>query len=233
MIEKQVFIDFIDEKSINIAVIEEGVEGEWRASYMNDDIGRREVERYFIEEVNLPELYEEVMRVWGNEPTVFYESSPPIPFEIIKEMKVEEIKQLCQKNIIDGITIDIGKVGKDGIPMGELHYYLDLKKQDYMKILYEAIKNGAQEVIWRDESRVSHEVYTAKEFMILFTACTTHILTCQLRSDSLEEYLKTLTDQQEISELNWNTELPESILQQEQILFVIQAKALGIPIEGR
>ena len=112
--------------------------------------------------------------------------------EFDRETDVEKIydkgitlaKLDCQDYIIAGFDTDV-------LGRGNLHYTLDTIKQSDMKNTVERIKNtGANEVFWRDSSRVMYEVYTAEQFLLLYKEASIFMMMQKLYSDGLEQTLR-------------------------------------------
>lgn len=137
----------------------------------------------------------------------------------ILSSKISEIKKSCESAIVSGTNADV-------LGRGELHYSLTSTKQDDIKVLMSNIQNGATSVLWHDDSRVMHEVYTAEQFTLLYNIVYTHIITCKITSDGLEQYATDLASTQEVDKLKaitWETTLPDYIQIQvdEQIALLI------------
>lgn len=165
------------------------------------------------------DIWHQILSKWTIEPTVVPDNDL-LEFEQLRLQKQSIIKEWCHQKIVNGISIDLGLTGEDGAPLGELHYSLTEQHQSDMRDLASMISNGATQVTWRDDSRVSHMVYTSTQFMTLYQAASVHILQCRFRSDGLEELLFTYSsDQRElINSLTWETELPVDIEEKMQSL---------------
>lgn len=156
----------------------------------------------------------EVLPVWGDVPTVLDpQPAPSISIDKIRSDKQQQIKAICRSKIVEGIDADLGLCDSAGQPLGTLHYTLSEKNQTDMRDLVSMINSGATEVTWRDDSRVSHMIYTAAQFLVLYKLSSEHILRCRFRSDALEELLKSYSDEQidEIGAISWDSEIPEAI----------------------
>lgn len=129
-----------------------------------------------------------------------------------RERKRTYIKEYCHNLIVSGIDADVGLLNDDGSPRGILHYSLTERKQEDMKDLMVMIRLGQEVVTWRDDSRVSHERYTAEQFEKLYTAAANFIFSCRFRSDALEVLLDSYGDDTDkIDSLTWETEIPSDI----------------------
>lgn len=180
-------------------------------TYYNCPSGRSKVQSALSEttlwdEVILPE--------WGDAPTVLDpQPTQTISIDKIRSDKQQQIKAICRSKIIEGIDADLGLCDSTGQPLGTLHYTLSEKNQTDMRDLVGMISSGATEVTWRDDSRVSHMIYTAAQFLVLYKLSSEHILRCRFKSDALEELLKSYSDDQvdEIGAISWDSEIPEAI----------------------
>ena len=185
----------------------------YTASFSNSAAERKLVQK-LLSDNDLSHLWEAViLPEWRDSPIT--PSIQPI-VSTLSEMRINkqaDIKQWCNQHIVNGISIDLGLVDGAGDPLGPLHYSLTERHQTDMRDLALMIANGATQVTWRDDSRVSHMIYTAEQFMTLYQAMSTYILQCRFRSDGLEELLFSYTDDQVdlITSLNWDTELPAEI----------------------
>lgn len=154
--------------------------------------------------------WDDVVNYWGNSPTIaLFKPS----FTQIVNSKRQEIKSLCHEKITEGFSIDLGLQDESGDPLGELHYSLSELNQQDIRDLATMIAAGATQVTWRDDSRVSHMIYTSEQFMKLYNAVEAYILKCRFRSDALEELLNTYKEGQETEaqSLSWGTEIPKDI----------------------
>ena len=138
----------------------------------------------------------------------------------ILSSKIAEIKKMCESAIVAGVDADV-------LDRGLLHYSLTQTKQDDIKVLMTNIQNGTTAVLWHDDSRVMHEIYTADQFTELYNIIFEHIITCKITSDGLEQYATDLAEAEDIDTLisiNWDTELPDYIQEQvdEQIMLMIE-----------
>lgn len=188
-------------------------ENNWRGSYTNSE-SDRETLKFILNKNECSDLWEtDILPVWGENPTVDIVFEKPVDISILRKNKQIEIKNLCHDNIVKGIDIDLGLTDEKGNLLGSLHYTLSEKNQTDMRDLVGMIQSGMTEVTWRDDSRVTHMVYTAEQFMNLYQASSAYILQCRFRSDGLEALLFSYTDEEvdKIKALNWDTELPKDI----------------------
>ena len=184
-----------------------------RGVYSNTEPDR-DILKSILESNESLDLWEsDILPVWTNTPTVELPEPPLVDLDILKSTKQQEIKQMCHDKIVEGISIDLGLTDEEGNPLGTLHYTLSEKSQTDMRDLINIIATGATQVTWRDDSRVSHMIYTAQQFMMLYQASMNFILECRFHSDGLEELLFSYgeDDRALIEAITWDTELPEDI----------------------
>lgn len=200
-------------------------ETEFRGCYANS-ISERKILQTKLASTDLWNTV--ILPIWGDTPTVIHQE-PTIDIATIRSNKQTLIKQWCHDKIVEGISIDLGLTDENGNPLDELHYTLSEKNQTDMRDLVNMIAAGAARVTWRDDSRVTHMVYTAEQFMALYQAATVFILKCRFHSDGLEALLFRYTDNQidDIQSLTWDTELPEDIQSQMDSLLAVMLGQSG------
>ena len=133
-----------------------------RCAFVNSEDGRIKCQEYIKNFDETSTVFEDViLPVWGDEPTIVPE---PVNIDKLKQSKQQQIKQWCHNIIINGIDINLGFKNEDGTDRGSLHYTLTEQKQTDMRDLISLITSGATEVTWRDDSRLTHEIYTAEQF---------------------------------------------------------------------
>ena len=121
--------------------------------------------------------------------------------------KISQIKNWCKNAIVGGTDADV-------LGRGMLHYTLTETQQADIKVLMANIQNGAEAVLWHDDSRVMHEVYTAEQFTALYAVIFSYIIRCKIYSDGLEQLainLAEATDPNGLDAIYWGQELPEDI----------------------
>ena len=123
----------------------------------------------------------------------------------VKAERSTAIKAACAEAITGGFDADV-------LGRGPLHYTLTEIQQRDLQTQYAAVQAGATEALWHDSSRVTHEVYTATQFMELFQLGYAYIISCKIRSDWLEQLAHDLVDADKLTEaaaVDWSTALPE------------------------
>lgn len=146
----------------------------------------------------------------------------------VEEIKAERsttIKAACAEAITGGFDADV-------LGRGMMHYTLTEIQQRDLQTQYAAVQAGATEALWHDSSRVTHEVYTATQFMELFQRGYAYIISCKIRSDWLEQLAHDLADADKLTEaaaVDWNTVLPEEYQMQcdAQIAAMLAAAEVG------
>lgn len=189
-------------------------ENKFVISMSNDTSGRKRLMEVLSDNNSLHLWDSHIHPVWGDSSTVLDSSEIyNSDFNETVRYKQAKIKSWCNSQIVKGISIDLGLLDDEGNSLGELHYSLPDRHQIDMRDLATMISQGAQVVTWRDDSRVSHMVYTADQFMSLYNSAMLYILQCRFRSDALEELLFSYTEDQIdlVNELSWDTELPSAI----------------------
>lgn len=201
----------------------------WRYSERNSEIGRTAVQKIFQENhvikyesrtyhsavggeeivsfVAKSATYEDdILPIWGPEPSI---NPPKLLFEDLVNEKISEIKKWCESEIIKGIDIDFTNSTLE--TPGIKHYTLTKYHQEDLWIRWLSILNDPelQQISWRDEARVTHELYTVEEFLKLFRAAQEHIFRCKFKSDVLEQKILSYDESQSelVSALTWQTPL--------------------------
>lgn len=185
---------------------------EYRGVYANSE-SDRELVQALLSKYGCSDLWtSSILPIWEDRAKVV-PHEPMLDFNVLRQQKQSEIKQWCYDAITSGISIDLGLTDNNGVALGSLHYSLPERHQTDMRDLANMISAGATHVTWRDDSRVSHMIYTAAQFMQLYKAMSDHILHCRFRSDGLEELLFSYEKSEEhlIRSLSWDTELPTDI----------------------
>ena len=188
----------------------------WTCSYCNSKLGRSQL-LSDLHRLDAMHLWDDIIHDrWGDDVTVFdmYDD-----VEQLRPIVRANIKQLCNRAIVEGIDVDCGLTDENGSPRGSLHYSLSERHQTDMRDLASLIASGLTSVTWRDDSRVSHEVYSAKQFMIVYEACMRHVLRCRFRSDALETLLDKCTDTNSMLAITWDTTIPEDIQSHTDVLW--------------
>ena len=148
------------------------------------------------------------------ESTIFkkYELEPILKdWSSIQSELISNIKSECESIIIRGFDFDT-------FGTGLLHYTLEKNKQDDMKVIYSNILAGATKVLWHDSSRVTHEVYTAEQFINFYQYAMYFVVQCKIRSDFLEQQIiDYITNKDEASARNVNFYTPLSDEIEEEI----------------
>lgn len=180
----------------------------WTCGYCNSTFGRERLMED-LERLDSMKLWDEkIHEQWGDSITIFDIHDDP---EQVRAIVRSTIKSLCNQAIVKGVDVDCGLTNPDGSARGALHYSLSERHQTDMRDLATMLATGLTSVTWRDDSRVSHEVYTAEQFMTLYQTCSRYILRCRFHSDALETILDSCTDINTMLSINWDTEIPAEI----------------------
>lgn len=145
----------------------------------------------------------------------------PTAEEIIAERSAD-IKSACGAAIVQGFDANV-------LGRGNLHYTLTEIQQRDMEVLLQKVKDGAAAVLWHDSSRVTHELYTAEQFIQLFGIGYAHMISCKIQSDWLEQLVRDLCGAGDLTgaaAVKWDTVLPENYQAQcdEQISLMLESK---------
>ena len=130
---------------------------------------------------------------------------PGLTLAEIKAERSVAIKAACAEAITGGFDADV-------LGRGSLHYTLTEIQQRDLQTQYAAVQAGATEALWHDSSRVTHETYTAAQFVELFNTGYAYIISCKIRSDWLEQLAHDLAAADKLPEaaaVDWGTVLPE------------------------
>lgn len=198
----------IIELSNKHALLIDAENNNWTCSYCNSKVGRSQLlsdlER--LDAMNLWDDY--IHKQWGDDIII---NDPYDDIEYLRSVIRSSIKSSCRRMIIAGIDVDCGLTDENGAARGPLHYSLSERHQTDMRDLAALIASGLTSVTWRDDSRVSHEIYTAEQFMTLYNACMKHVLHCRFHSDALETMLDSCTTVHSMLSITWDTHIPEEI----------------------
>ena len=162
---------------------------------------------------------EDSMYLWEDKIKPLWVPTSKLPYS--KKADVSEqreqirtnIKMMCKQRIVSGVYVDVGLIDADGSPRGELHYPLTERNQSDISELAHLIERGATKVTYRDDSRVTHEIYTSEQFMKLHSAALMYIFRCRLHSDELEALLDSYSDDEldSMKRISWDIEIPQEI----------------------
>lgn len=122
------------------------------------------------------------------------DSSRAMSLEEAVSNKLKELSIECEKNIINGITID-----------GQ-NYSMTDKDQINLEMLKGIIKDGATEVSYHADDE-SCRIYTSDEFMKIYLACMRHKIHHITYYNQLKRYVKSLDNKDEIMSISYGQEL--------------------------
>lgn len=147
--------------------------------------------------------------------------------EEIMTAKTAELEQARDNAIAAGFDCDAFGTGTT------LHYSLTAQNQEDLKLQYDVVKNGATQVLWRDDSKYMHDIYTAEEFLKVFSAGYVHVLQCKLKCDALKAYVQSLLSAGNTDgarAVNWDTPLPDALQATVNEQLQIQCRNAGISL---
>lgn len=137
---------------------------------------------------------------------------------------INQIKSDCNKVITNGFDAyyPIASDIPDPVPEGywdtkeRRHYSLStFKQQDLRDRLLNAMRQKDETVLWRDDSLTNLEEYLVKDFVVLANRLLAMIDACKVKSDFLEQLVKSKYDAGEVfTNVNWNTKLPNDLRDQ-------------------
>lgn len=118
----------------------------------------------------------------------------------IKEAKIKEISNACNKTIISGIDLELN---------GELHHFnLSIEDQSNIANLFKLVELGCTEYPYQADGGVCR-IYSASEIVQIYVASQTLITTQTTYHNILKTYIQSLTDIEVISQVVYGMELPE------------------------
>ena len=150
----------------------------------------------------------------------------PMPTkEEILSSKVIEFDKTKDIAIEAGFSCDAFGTGK------MLHYTLTPEQQNDLKIQITLIQNGAKMVLWHDDSKFKHDIYTVEQFKIVYANAFTLSATCKVKSDMLKTYVQRLLTEDKLSyaaTVTWSTALPEDLAVDMENQIHIQLISAGV-----
>lgn len=142
----------------------------------------------------LPEDFELLKYKYIDNQFVKIDSSRAMSLEEVVSNKLKELSEECEKNIINGVTID-----------GQ-NYSMTDKDQINLEVLKGIIKDGATEVSYHADDD-SCRIYTSDEFMKIYLTCMSHKIHHITYYNQLKRYVKSLDNKDEIMSISYGQEL--------------------------
>lgn len=142
----------------------------------------------------LPEDFELLKYKYIDDQFVKIDSSRAMSLEEAVSNKLKELSTECEKNIINGVTIDAQ------------NYSMTDQDQINLEVLKGIIKDGATEVSYHANDE-SCRMYTKDEFMKIYLACMTHKIHHITYYNQLKRYVKSLEDKDEIMSISYGQDL--------------------------
>ena len=122
---------------------------------------------------------------------------------IIREAKLREISNACNKTILNGIEL---KLGGDFI-----HFNLSIEDQSNITNLFHIVELGGTEFPFQSDNGVCR-IFTATEIAQIYVAAQNMIMSQIIYHNGLKSYVQNLNTIEEISMVNYGMELPEPYL---------------------
>lgn len=133
------------------------------------------------EEVQVYHLYE-----WAREENI----------ETLRADIIQKMSEQCEKEIIQGITINNHK------------FSLEYSDQIAMMKILMNIQLGATQVQWHPDNE-DCMTYSAEEFSVIAAKADAHVTWHQTYFNSLKKYIKNIDSVDELVNVNYGTEIPE------------------------
>lgn len=133
---------------------------------------------------------------------VWVEDEPivdPRPLPTIIADKLTELSAYCDSAIIQGITMTT----EDGV---ERHFKCTTDDKIMVAAALDMVKSGAPGYLYKDGDGVCFYA-TAKDVRSIMTGFVQHVTKTQTYLSILSEYVKTLTDPQEVLSVQWGQPL--------------------------
>ena len=121
------------------------------------------------------------------------------------DAKIREVKRCCKKSIEAGYDVEISE-------NEILHFSLTEYRQKDLEDNYFKIRQGAEFVFFRDDSKIMVEKYSAEKFLKVYEVLTNKMFADKVYSDGLETLLTELyTTGLTFDDVIWGTTLPNYI----------------------
>ena len=151
----------------------------------------------------LPDDFEFFKYKYIDNQFVKIDSSRAMSLEEAVSNKLKELSTECEKNIINGVTID------------DKNYSMTDQDQINLEVLKGIIKDGATEVSYHADNE-DCRIYTKDEFMKIYLTCMSHKIHHITYYNQLKSYTKSLDNVEELTGeyldtynevYNWNLSL--------------------------
>lgn len=142
----------------------------------------------------LPDDFEFFKYKYIDNQFVKIDSSRAMSLEEAVSNKLKELSTECEKNIINGVTID------------DKNYSMTDQDQINLEVLKGIIKDGATEVSYHADNE-DCRIYTKDEFMKIYLTCMSHKIHHITYYNQLKSYTKSLDNVEEIMSISYGQEL--------------------------
>lgn len=126
---------------------------------------------------------------------------PNITLDFIKEMKIQEMSNICHKNIVAGVDV----VLSDGIS-----HHFSMELEDQLKVQALALKaerGGNTLLAWHPDNELC-QFYSANDILAIFHALETLQTVQTTYFNSLKNYIKSINNIEEVSKVQYGMEIP-------------------------
>lgn len=124
-----------------------------------------------------------------------------ITVDYVKKTKIKEMSQKCNQLITNGIDVVLSNKKVH-------HFSLTIYDQIMISKLADKAKNGENELPWHEDNGKC-KFYSAEDILILSNSMELLITYQQTYFNSLKQYINSLSDIKEISEIKYGCEIPE------------------------
>lgn len=143
--------------------------------------------------------------------------------EIIGD-KIQELSAYCESAILDGITLTT----EDGV---ERHFKCTTDDKIMVAAALDMVKSGAPGYLYKDGDGVCFYA-SAKDIQAIMTWFVQHVTKTQTYLSILSDYVKSLTDPQEVLSVQWGQELTGEWLVQYNEKMALAAASTGGGLSG-
>lgn len=148
----------------------------------------------------------------------------PRPLPEIQAEKLAELSAACDSAINDGITLTT----EDGV---ERHFKCTTDDKIIVAAALELVKSGAPGYLYKDGDGVCFYA-SANDIRNIMTGFVQHVTKTQTYLSILSDYVKSLTDPQEVLAVQWGQELTGEWLVQYNEKMALASASMGGGLNG-
>lgn len=167
-----------------------------RNAYMNT-LKNRELLKEELHE----DKYNELLKVWGDTPTVEDYVEPAISVDELKETLIANMSNQCNKVITNGFDA----VLSDG---NTYHFALTLEDQLMIQALMLKAKSGETILPYHADGETCR-YFSADEISLLYSNMESIITYNTTYFNSLRDYINSMTTEEELQAISYGVEIPE------------------------